>query len=225
MWPGVFKWWDRTARTVDENGKEVHKPLPRGYIEALKLAHQPSVPEPPRDRKPNTYRVLEARTQEGFSDEETFADLWQTHDFIGDLSVQWRFRLDPDEQGLQKGWHAADYEDSGWATVRIREFWEPQGYSPYDGAAWYRLDYTPPELPADKRIYLAFGAVSEEATVYVNGRQLYASRFGENIRHKRFLVDVTGMLQAARPCCLAVRVWNTGWCGGIWKNVKLVAEK
>ena len=101
----------------------------------------------------------------------------------------------------------------------------PKPRLPYDGAAWYRLDYTPPELPADKRIYLAFGAVSEEAAVYVNGRQVYASRFGENIRHKRFLVDVTGMLQAARPCCLAVRVWNTGWCGGIWKNVKLVAEK
>ncbi|HOJ75154.1 MAG TPA: hypothetical protein PLQ89_05565 [Phycisphaerae bacterium] len=225
MWPGVIRWWDRTARTVDENGKEVVRPLPQAYIDALKQAHAPSLPEPPRDRKPNTYRVLPANTQEGYSDEATFGDLWQTHEFIADLPLEWRFQIDPDEKGLEQGWHRPQFDDSAWPTIRIREFWEPQGYSPYDGAAWYRLSYTPPELPKGRRVYLAFGGVAEEATVFVNGRELYASPYGENIRHKRFCVDVTDELKPGQPCPLAVRVWNTGWCGGIWKNVKLVASK
>ncbi|GMU22844.1 MAG: hypothetical protein AMXMBFR13_29280 [Phycisphaerae bacterium] len=225
MWPGVIKWWDRTAKTVDAEGKEVVKPLPQAYIDALKQAHAPSLPEPPRDRKPNTYRVLEAKTQEGFADESAFADLWKTHDQIADLPLEWRFQIDPDDKGESAGWHKPAFDHAGWQTVKIREFWEPQGYSPYDGAAWYRLDYTPPDLPKDRRIYLAFGGVAEEATVYVNGRELYASRYGENIRHQRFLVDVTGELKPGQTSTLAVRVWNTGWCGGIWKNVKLVASK
>src|SRR5690606_37003465 len=109
--------------------------------------------------------------------------LWKTHEFIADLPVEWRFQLDPDEKGVQNRWHEASLDDSAWPAIKIREFWEPQGYSPHDGAAWYRLSYTPPELREGRRVFLAFGGVAEEATVYVNGRQLYASRYGENIRH------------------------------------------
>ncbi|MBI4581492.1 MAG: hypothetical protein HY718_17455 [Planctomycetes bacterium] len=224
MWPGVFNWWARTAKTVDADKKEVTKPLPQPYIDALRIAHSPTVPEPPRDRKPNTYRVLSASTQEGFSDEAAFGDVWKSHAFIADLPPEWRFHLDPDERGLDGGWAKPAFDDAAWPTIRVREFWEPQGYSPYDGAAWYRLSYTPPDLPSGKKLYLAFGAVSDEAAVYVDGERLYASRFGENIRHQRFLVDVTGKLQSDRPAQLAVRVWNTGWCGGVWKNVKLIAQ-
>lgn len=225
MWPGVIRWWDRTARTVGPDGKEVVRPLPQGYIDALEQAHARVLPEPPRDRKPNTYRVLEAHTQEGFSDESTFGDLWETHEFIADLPLEWRFRMDPDEEGETQGWHRPGFDDSDWSVLKIREFWEPQGFSPYDGAAWYRLGYMPPDLPRDRRVYLAFGGVAEEATVYVNGRELYASRYGQNIRHQRFLVDVTDELKPSQTCPLAVRVWNTAWCGGIWKSVKLVVRK
>ncbi len=225
MWPGVFDWWKGTCRTVDESGKTIEKPIPPGYIDALRLAHQPAVETPPRDRKPNTYRVLPARTQEGWKDEEAFQDLWTTHEFIADLPVEWRFRIDPDEVGLAQGWHRPLLDDRDWTTLKIREFWEPQGFSPCDGAAWYRLTFTPPDLPAGKKIYIAFGGVSDEASVYVNGDPLYASRLGENIRHQRFLVDVTRPFKTGQPAHIAVRVWNTGWCGGIWKNVKLVAEK
>lgn len=225
MWPGVYDWWGGTVRTVDENKKEVKRPIPPGYLQALEVAHRESVPEPKRDRKPNTYRNMPARTQEGFDDEATFGDLWATHAFVADLPEPWRFRTDPDEQGEAGGWWKPEFDDAGWETLHIREFWENQGHSPYDGAAWYRLPYTPPALPEGKRVFLAFGGVADEASVYVDGRPCWASRYGENIRHKRFLVDVTNRLRAGRPAAIAVRVWNTGWCGGIWKGVKLVVGK
>lgn len=228
MWPGVIDWWKHTARTVEgesTDGKTVVKPLPKEYADTLAWAHAESVPPPPRDRRANTYRNEPASKQQGFSDEATFADLWKTHAPIADLPEQWRFRLDPDEVGAREKWSAPALDEAGWRDIKIREFWELQGPSPYDGQAWYRLTWTPPELPAGKKIALAFGAVADEAEVFVNGKSLYASRYGANIRHERFLVDVTDALQPGKPNTIAVRVWNTGWCGGIWKSVKLVAEK
>jgi hypothetical protein len=59
----------------------------------------------------------------------------------------------------------------------------------------------------------------------VKGKLCYESPSGDNIRHERFLADVTLHLKPGPGNCIAVRVWNTGWCGGIWKGVKLVAEK
>ncbi len=227
MWPGVMNWWKGTAKTLDENGEEVMRPLPQEYLDALKIAHQPTVPEPKRDRKPNTYRNLPAKTQEGYKDEATFDDLWEEYTFVEDLPLTWRFKIDPDEVGHKEGWHAEDFDDSEWDTVEIREFWENQGYSPYDGAGWYRLEYTvPDELPEDSDdLYLAFGAVSDEASVFVDGNLQFASRYGDNMRHQRFLVDVSDLAEPGETITLAVRAWNVNWCGGIWKNVKLVAEK
>ncbi len=230
MWPGVFNWWGRTARTLDDDKKETTAPLPQAYIDALEQAHAESLPEPPRDRKPNTYRNMKARTQEGFADDATFADLWSTHTFITDLPEAWRFKVDPDEVGMNEGWQAAGFDDAGWETLQIREFWEMQGHSPYDGAAWYRLRYELPDqasasLRDGKRLFIAFGAVADEATVFVNGHKAYASRYGQNMRHQRFLVDITDAARDSRSLALAVRAWNTGWCGGIWKNVKIVSAK
>ena len=222
-WPGAFNWWQRTVKTLDENGKEVTVPCPPEYVEAMHRARLKHLPEPPRDRKPNTYRVLPAPTQEGWSDKATFTDLWDDYEFIADLPIWWRFAIDPDEVGTKRGWYGSAFDDGDWVDLRIREFWEPQGYSPYDGGAWYRVAWRVPRLPKDKRVYLAFGGVSEEASVYVSGQLLYESVYSENIRHKRFLVDVTDRLESGEIAQIAVRVWNTGWCGGIWKNVKLIS--
>jgi len=222
VWMWGLDWWKRTVEVLDEEGNKVRVPLPREYYEALRVAHEPYVPEPPPRLLPNTFRNEPASTQQGWSDEETFADLWDSYEFVEDLPAAWRFHIDPDEVGEGGGWAAPGFDDSLWPTLQIREFWENQGYSPYDGQAWYRLAWTPPELPDGKRVFIAFGGVADEASVFVDGRLLYASTYGENIRHDRFLVDVTDRIRPGVETCIAVRVWNTGWCGGIWKNVKLV---
>jgi len=226
MWPGTMQWWKREAKTLDDEGNEVQRPLPQEYIDALRIAHQRSVPEPKRDRKPNTYRNMPAHTQEGYSDEATFEDMWDDYTFIEDLPAVWLFRSDPDEIGHKQGWQKPGLGEGDWTTIEIREFWENQGFSPYDGCAWYRLDYTVPQkLPANRKIFLAFGAIADEASVFVNGKLLYASRYGDIMRHKRFLVDVTDHVEPGETAPIAVRAWNVNWCGGLWKNVKLVASK
>jgi hypothetical protein len=226
MWPGAINWWNRTVNTVNDAGEEVTVPLPHEYVEALELAHQPTVPEPPRDRKPNTWRIESASKWKNWKDDDVFGDLWNEYEFVADLPLAWNFALDPDEEGLEEGYEKPGFDDSGWRKIKIREFWEPQCCSPYDGQAWYRVTMKSPEIPADAgNLLLAFGAVADEATVYVNGSKVYASVPGDNIRHKRFLVDVTDVWKPGEENQVTVRVWNVSWCGGIWKNVKLIAEK
>ena len=110
--------------------------------------------------------------------------------------------------------------------------WDEHGYRAYDGYGWYRQSLRAPALPAGKRIYLAFGAVAHGAEVYVNGHLAgqhnmdgWAHAVGDPWR-KRFLIDVTELLAEGRDNAIAVRVVDYGpWGGGIWKPVKLVAEK
>ena len=87
-------------------------------------------------------------------------------------------------------------------------------------------------MPEGKKIYLAFGAVAHGAEVYVNGRLAgrhnmdgWAYAVGDPWK-KRLLIDVTGLVQAGTDNTLAVRVVDYGpWGGGIWRPVKLIAEK
>lgn len=225
MWPGAFRWWEGKVGTVNADGQTIEAELPQAYLDALSRARDPNLPAPARDRKPNFYRVDSAKEWKGWSDEEAFGDLWSEYVLLADLPVSWRFRLDPDEVGWDQAWYSREIDDSDWAHVRIREFWEKQGYSPYDGCAWYRVRFVPPALPRGKAVLLAFGAIADEAQIFVNGKLVFASEPGENIRHQRLLVDVTRRLRRDVENLIAVRVWNTSWCGGIWKNVKLIAQR
>lgn len=226
MWPGAVNWWKGTVSTLDETAKEVTVPLPGEYARVLDKAREPDLPEPPRDRKPNLWRIESASTWKNWSDEEAFADLWDEYQFVADLPPNWRFKTDPDEIGRAENWADPELDDSNWAAIRIREFWEPQGYSPYDGQAWYRVEMDSPRIPGPNRgVFLAFGAVADEATVYVNGTEVFASIEGDNIRHRRFLADVSSVWKPGAKNQVTVRVWNVSWCGGIWKNVKLVIRR
>jgi beta-galactosidase/beta-glucuronidase len=169
--------------------------------------------------------VIRAADLPGWSDEETFGDLWENFEWITDLPQRWRFALDPKGRGAQEGWFGPDFEDSGWPEIEIREFWEHQGepYRYYDGVAWYRTRFQVPSLPPGRRLYLAFGAVNDEATVYLDGQPLSIAEAGR--KGPRFLVEVTDQMRPGAGNLLAVQVTEGGGLGGIWKNVKLVAAK
>lgn len=225
MWPGVFDWWKGTMRTVDENGENIVVPIPEEYMASLVQAHDPNLQPPPRERKPNTYRNVPASSWKYWPDEQAFGDLWTLYKEVLDLPETWKFRTDPDEVGVRERWFARAFKDDDWDSIQIREFWENQGYSPYDGQAWYRSRVLSPVIPADRKVFLAFGAIADEATIYVNGEAVHASEVGDNIRHQRLVIDVTKHWKSGADNDVAVRVWNVVWCGGIWKNVKLLTDR
>jgi hypothetical protein len=229
LWRGSFKWLQQQVTVIDERGKFVERPIPAAYLQALQRARDPQLALPPargyHDALKGMRGVIRAADLPGWSDEETFGDLWENFEWITDLPQRWRFALDPKGRGAQEGWFGPDFEDSGWPEIEIREFWEHQGepYRYYDGVAWYRTRFQVPSLPPGRRLYLAFGAVNDEATVYLDGQPLSIAEAGR--KGPRFLVEVTDQMRPGAGNLLAVQVTEGGGLGGIWKNVKLVAAK
>lgn len=168
----------------------------------------------------------------GYDKEGTFGDLWENHTPLAQLSHLWRFRLDPRNAGVEEKWFRPEPEERAWFWIMSLLPWDNHGYRTYDGYGWYRQEFAAPALPEGKKVYLAFGAVAHGAEVYVNGVKAgehnmdgWAYTPGDPWK-KRFLINVTGKLRGGKKNVITVRVVDYGpWGGGIWKPVKLIADK
>jgi beta-galactosidase/beta-glucuronidase len=77
----------------------------------------------------------------------------------------------------------------------------------FDGfmrACWYRRLISVPELPADNRVLLCFGAVDYSASVWVNGRLATEHEGG----YTPFEVDITDLLDPLGPQEIIVRAFD-----------------
>ncbi len=147
------------------------------------------------------------------------------------LNQRWQFKPDPGDQGVQERWFAPDLDDSDWITVRSDKGtgWEGQAFEGYYvGYGWCRAEL--PKLPRRSQAfkYLYFGAVDEQAWIYLNGQRIgehTEKSTGKSLNDlwtEPFCVDVTKHLRTNGPNILAIRVHNSGSMGGIWKPVYLV---
>lgn len=91
------------------------------------------------------------------------------------------------------------------------------------GVAWYRKHFVLPEDCGDKRIYIYFGGVYRDSTVYLN--EYYLGRYESG--YADFYYDITDFVNMGGENLLAVRVDATGregwWYegGGIYRHVWL----
>ncbi len=139
---------------------------------------------------------------------------------VMDLPIKWRFKLDPDDAGLDgQWWKLADYED--WAEIRVDDFWTKQGYD-YHGVAWYAVDFEYPEnLPAE-RLQFYFGAVDGRCDIYLDGQKIAEQKEPPHMMWATpFFRPIEGKL-AAGTHRMVVRVEKTNFAAGIWKPVSIV---
>ena len=104
------------------------------------------------------------------------------------------------------------------------------GWGNEPGFGWYRT-----ELPLTKRDakqkfkYLHFGACDKDAWIYLNGRQAFehscqtTGLLPSEIWITPFVAPLTGIKVHGRDL-LAVRIYNSGGMGGIWKPVHLIVS-
>jgi len=158
--------------------------------------------------------------------EMPFLDLWDEYEPVLDIKAGWRFRQDSENVGRAEKWFTADTGGDDWAAINVGEFWEA-----YIGVGWYRLDVTVPADVKGKELFLAFGAVDEQAWVWCNG-QLAGEHTVEStgkdvgeLWRTRFLIPVTDSVVPGQKNTIAVRVLNEGLAGGIYLPVKLIARK
>jgi hypothetical protein len=152
------------------------------------------------------------------------------------LAEVWKFRFDPNDTGCKENWQAEGLDDSSWDDIRVNSCWEKQkpgkdweakhGGKNYDGIAWYRTRFTPHPRKANERVILYFLAVDESCVVYLNGKAVHQRDFDivKNPQgwNEPFEVDVTDYLKAGGANCLAVRVGDRAYAGGVWKPVYLI---
>ncbi|CCD02511.1 protein of unknown function (plasmid) [Azospirillum baldaniorum] len=160
------------------------------------------------------------------------------------LDGDWRFAIDPHDEGLRQAWYAdepvpasdwtvpRDYDDGAWQTAPVPACWNmlrPE-WRHYEGGAWYTrtLDHQPGE--AGERTVLHVGAAAYEARVFLNGQFLGAHRGAST----PFCVELTGHLRPGANR-LQIQVDNarradrvpmrhTDWFnyGGLYRSVTLL---
>ena len=153
------------------------------------------------------------------------------------LEVEWQFATDPDDIGTAEKWFANAFNDSQWAVVSSKAGaggWGPQGFLGYTGIGytgfgWYRQAVgVPAEWARYKFVYLYFGAVDEDAYIYLNGEPVYEHSCAstglapEVIWETPFAFDAKPHLKFGQDNPLAVRVYSSAGMGGIYLPVYLI---
>ncbi len=149
------------------------------------------------------------------------------------LANVWKFAPDRNNVGVAEKWFSATVDDNSWAQLRSdlgMKGWEDQGYGGYDGYGWYRQRFQVPADMEGKRLYLYFGAVDEQAWIYLNGTRAFehtVASTGRNVNalwKEPFAYEATGHLEPGQSNVVAVRVHDSMGMGGIWKPVYLVSS-
>ena len=132
----------------------------------------------------------------------------------------WRFTTDPLQNGHQKGFYKANFDDSKWKKIKMG-VWENQGYPGYDGVAWYRIRFTMPPKPDCNAVEISFSGVDESAWVWLNGIYLGAHDKGPEGWQEPFALDCRKEIRWGKENILTVRVYDAAFAGGIYKPVRV----
>ncbi|MGR4863309.1 glycoside hydrolase family 2 protein [Caulobacter sp. LARHSG274] len=84
-----------------------------------------------------------------------------------DLDGDWRFRTDPQGQGLAQGW--AGRTPDGARAVTVPHTWNLGQDQAFDGVGWYFKTVVLPADLAGQHVELNFGATFYKSRVFVNG--------------------------------------------------------
>ncbi len=83
----------------------------------------------------------------------------------------WTFRRDPDNRGIEEGWHlSGPDENENWTPVEVPAFLAQTDVGEYLGYGFYRTTFRIPDEHRGKPAEFHFGGVDEQAWVYVNGQ-------------------------------------------------------
>jgi alpha-glucosidase (family GH31 glycosyl hydrolase) len=132
-----------------------------------------------------------------------------------DLSTQWTFATDPQDQGVRQQWFAAGYDDHAWKPIRTDESWQKQGYPDYQGVGWYRSSVSlPAKLP--DALYLYVGEVSQTYQLFVNGKPVEHSHvpWPQRLTY----ADIKPYVHAGQRNEIALRVVPGEQGGGIFRG-------
>jgi len=122
------------------------------------------------------------------------------------LNGPWQFRFDPEDRGLKDQWWTTS---EGWDRRIVVPFcWESRASGVADTTGqkigWYRRELVVPQAWRGRRVWIRFGAVDHEATVWVNGAEVGRHEGG----FTPFEFDVTERAKPGGTMTVVVRARN-----------------
>ena len=114
-------------------------------------------------------------------------------DPVAKVLTKWEFHLDADRKPMERPsrfheYAPANFDDAEWANIEIGRPWSEQGYTDYEGGAWYRTKLT---IAADRvrPVQMYIEGKYQSIEVYVNGRSTaFVGSF--NIMERPLIVDI-----------------------------------
>jgi len=180
------------------------------WLREVLLDHLATGPGPRRGFSESTWRRIGDRIHE------------EKIDLVADT---WKFRPDPEDEGLSGGWHLPSAAiDGGWKDIKVGAAWEGQGWPALDRWAWYRLEKEVPAGWSGRDVYLSFEGVDDCYELYVNGK--LAGKGGDLATKKDSFDErkshrITDLARPGERCLIAVRVHDWYGAGGIFRPVRL----
>lgn len=134
-----------------------------------------------------------------------------------DLRGYWKFSI-----GDNPDWALPEYNDSNWEELFVPAPWENEGFSGFDGYAWYRITLDLRNV-SSQNLYLVLGYIDDVDQVYINGQMIgFSGSFPPNFytayNSLRKYPIPTGLLNKNGKNTIAVRVYDTVLEGGIIKG-------
>ena len=117
-------------------------------------------------------------------------------DPVAKVPTKWEFHLDEARKAMERPsrfheYAASNFDDWEWADIEIGRPWAEQGYTDYEGGAWYRTKLT---IAADRvrPVQMYIEGKYQSIEVYVNGRTLAFVGSG-NITEQPLIVNIGPM--------------------------------
>ena len=134
------------------------------------------------------------------------------------LPLVWRFRTDPDDEGLVQGWAKTPSADSSnWQDIRVDNYWTEQGIN-YHGVAWYATTIKIPDGQKEY-IWLLFEKLDGAAEIWIDGQ--LAGKLPGAPWDKPKAVEFTKLVKPGGQHQLVIRVVKESHAAGICRPVKL----
>jgi DUF1680 family protein len=136
-----------------------------------------------------------------------------------DLSKGWVFKT-----GDGADYAKSDFYDKDWKSIEVNKYWESQGYSNYDGIAWYRINVIIPsslKQGINQVLKFSLGKIDDYDEAFLNG-----TRIGHTeayFKTREYLVPFN-LVNWDKENIIAVRVNDIGGNGGLYSGPYFISS-
>jgi sialate O-acetylesterase len=135
---------------------------------------------------------------------------------LADLRGVWFFALSDSDQPIKR--------ENEWKKIMVPSAWEYNGYTKYDGFAWYRRTFTLPPSYSGEPLVLVLGKIDDFDKTYLNGRQIGSTNDHRPYGHSHSYEEIraynipANVLKKTGANIIEVFVEDMGNWGGIYEG-------